>query len=446
MTTRGLIEDGRLTAYGRDVEAMPVDRPWAELLVHADESLLQYIAVMANIESLHRLTRENPELRGLVTSGSDHITGYNVYAEAVNECGVVGRVYGLERHQFAETIDEWSEYRGVLVKGIEDIALGMASVMRTVEYPLPPKLPRPSRQTVQGFRDLLARVMPFDMVLDGETANGERVKLSVSSVCNVHSAIAGTISYFADRFGSPRAAVEGTSVPLKLIQKYATRGAPEIELTSTRGQPKLCMVETSKYSDFVLSRQRRAIAGEFPEGMHEVARTELARKLIEGATPHPNQKRVTKIVRRLDEYWRRSGGTLEHARPERVVAKILEQLSDVVDWQSFLDKSIRLSVGDFLSVDETSPLDSLPVSIVVRGTRLPVRYELDGRIPVVQLKLREALARRLRKRDLEEMDRPYRFTVVRGKREVIRARSVDELKDRLRSLPTNKRARRRRRR
>src|SRR5204863_2229544 len=32
---RGIIENGRLSRYGKAVEAMPVDRPWAELLVNA---------------------------------------------------------------------------------------------------------------------------------------------------------------------------------------------------------------------------------------------------------------------------------------------------------------------------------------------------------------------------------------------------------------------------
>ena len=38
LTRRGLIENGRLTAYGREVEAFPVERPWGELLVHADDA------------------------------------------------------------------------------------------------------------------------------------------------------------------------------------------------------------------------------------------------------------------------------------------------------------------------------------------------------------------------------------------------------------------------
>src|SRR5207247_4884702 len=130
LTARGLIEKGRLTRYGREVEAMPVERPWGELLVHADGDLVPVLAVAANIESLHRMTREERDLRGLIVSGSDHLTAYNVYAEAVNKHGYLGEVYGLPRHLFDEGIDEWAEGRGVLVKAIEDVALGTASVYR----------------------------------------------------------------------------------------------------------------------------------------------------------------------------------------------------------------------------------------------------------------------------------------------------------------------------
>src|SRR5256885_9689116 len=50
------------------------------------------VAVAANIESLHRMTREERDLRGLTVSGSDHLTAYNVYAEAVNKHGYAGEV------------------------------------------------------------------------------------------------------------------------------------------------------------------------------------------------------------------------------------------------------------------------------------------------------------------------------------------------------------------
>ena len=61
---RGIIENGRLSRYGKAVEAMPVDRPWAELLVNADDELVPYLAVMSSIESLHRMTREDRDLSG----------------------------------------------------------------------------------------------------------------------------------------------------------------------------------------------------------------------------------------------------------------------------------------------------------------------------------------------------------------------------------------------
>jgi HrpA-like RNA helicase len=62
---RGIIENGRLSRYGKAVEAMPVDRAWAELLVNADDELVPYLAVMSSIESLHRMTREDRDLSGV---------------------------------------------------------------------------------------------------------------------------------------------------------------------------------------------------------------------------------------------------------------------------------------------------------------------------------------------------------------------------------------------
>src|SRR5206468_1593946 len=139
---RGIVERGRLTPYGRAVEAMPVDRAWAELLVNADDELIPYLAVMSSVESLHRMTREERDLDGLIVPGSDHLTAYNLYAEAYGPAGRLGEVYGLPRHLFDdERILEWAERRGALVKAIEDAALGMASVFRAIGLPLPERMP-----------------------------------------------------------------------------------------------------------------------------------------------------------------------------------------------------------------------------------------------------------------------------------------------------------------
>ena len=47
LEARGIVENGGLTRYGKAVEAMPVDREWAELLVNADDELVPYLAVMS---------------------------------------------------------------------------------------------------------------------------------------------------------------------------------------------------------------------------------------------------------------------------------------------------------------------------------------------------------------------------------------------------------------
>jgi hypothetical protein len=440
LSDRGLVRAGRLTAYGRDVEAMPVDRPWGELLVHASDDLIPYVAVAANVESLHRITREESDLRGLVVHGSDHLTAYNVFAAAVNECGYVGRVYGLPRHLFTSEIDHWADDRGVLVKAIEDVALGTASVLRTVELPLGEKLPHVGKDVANRFRDLVARVMPFELVIGEEAVTGERVRLSRSSVCNPHSAIAGTLSFFADRFGVPRAAIEGSNIPLRMIQRYATRGDPEIEFRVSERRSGLVATRRTAYFGFELTSDRTIVADEIPAGLVEAARNVLAQALVDGVTPHRSQGEISRAVAQLDEYWRRSGCTIRSANPGHAIELLRGQLDEVDSWSDFLQANLKLDVSQLLDAERCSSLDMLPNSVAVLGDRIPIAYELEGLKPVAVLMLREGQARRLRERDLPSLDRPLRLSVRRKQREIVRAESVEELHRRLQLLP-NKRVR-----
>lgn len=228
LESRGIVEHGKLTRYGRLVEAMPVDRPWAELLVHCDDALLPYVAVMAGIESLHRMTREDRDLAGLLVRGSDNLTAYNVYADAFSHCGYAGEVYGLPRHLFDDSVERWAERRGVLVKSMEDAALAMASIYRAVGIALPSAMPRVSEAIERKFIDLLAKVNPFDLVIDERTADGHDARVSKTSVAGSWGPICGTLRYFADKFGIPRAAIEGTNIPIALVKRFATASAPTL--------------------------------------------------------------------------------------------------------------------------------------------------------------------------------------------------------------------------
>jgi hypothetical protein len=109
-------------------------------------------------------------------------------------------------------VNAWAERRGVLVKSLEDAALAMASVYRALDLELPTKMVIAREHVHRKFADLLARFMPFDLVIDEETAWGEPARVSKTSVCGSWGAIAGELRYFADRFGVPRASIEGTQI------------------------------------------------------------------------------------------------------------------------------------------------------------------------------------------------------------------------------------------
>src|SRR5690349_19943652 len=129
------------------------------------------------------MTRVYRDLEGLILHGSDHLTAYNVYAEAFQSAGYMGAVYGLLRPLFDEPIDEWADQRGVLVKAIEDTALAMASLYLGVGLPLPSRLSYALEETRRTFADLLARYMPYDLVIDEETSDGHEARVSKTSVC-----------------------------------------------------------------------------------------------------------------------------------------------------------------------------------------------------------------------------------------------------------------------
>jgi len=441
LTERGLIEHGRLTRYGREVEAMPVERPWGELLYHADAELIPIVAVAANIESLHRMTREERELKGLIVSGSDHLTAYNVYAEAVNKHGYLGEVYGLPRHLFRERVDQWAEGRGVLVKAIEDVALGTASVYRQLELALPDKLPYAGEKTLAAFAELVARIMPFDLVIDEETADGREARVSRGSVCGSWGAIAGTLRYFADRFGVPRASIEGTQLPERALRRYARRGAPTVTFERHRRREGLMAVRTVEYFGFVLERDSEPLGSPFPPDLAAAARAALVQAVLAGETPHPDQGRVRRALERFGFYWRRSGGQLTEAGTEPLTARLAQQLAAVASWDDFINTRLTLDVEEVIPAEVRHQLDALPASIHLYGDRVPLDYEVEQGGGVIRLRLREGQARRLQPRDVPALDRPVRFTVLRGKREAVRAASVEELHRQLSGLSREERAR-----
>ena len=443
LESRGIVENGRLTKYGRLVEATPVDRPWAELLVQADDSLVPALAVMASAESLHRMTREDRNLEGLIIQGSDHLTAYNVYAEALARAGYVGEVYGLPRHLFDEpTIELWAERRGVLIKAIEDTALAMASVCRSLEVALPATLPMANEAMRRTFCDLVARVMPFDLVIDEEASDGQEARVSKTSVCGSWGAVAGTLRYFADRFGVPRASIEGTQLPMSLVRRHAASSAGALAVDSSRSRDTLELTQRVTYHGFELEREDEEVDA-FPPDRQGEARQVLASALARGEARHPAVRRNRRAIEELRELHRRSGGTTPRLTLADLASRYESLLAGINSMEAFRSAPLQLDLSPLVDPAERKRLLELPSAVEIRGKWVDVEYDLEQRsaiseqrtagapetpgIAVARLRLPEKLARSLVDEELPVLDRPLRFVVLRGPRGAVRAASLVDL-------------------
>jgi len=449
LETRGIIADGRLTPYGAEVEALPTDRPWAELLLHADTDLLPVVAVVSAVESLHRMTREERSLRGLLLAGSDHLTAYNIYAEAVNLHASVGEVYGLPRHVFGDGLADWAEKRGVLIKAIEDGALGMASVYRALELPLPASLSLADPAMLRRFQDLLVRIMPLDLVIDEQAADHTPVRVSRGSVCGSWGGMAGTIRYFADRSGTPRAAIEGTQLPLDLIRHAAHAGDADVVYDPRHKHTPLVAIRRLMYFGFELDREREVLET-IPVELQERARVALVEALMTGAARHKDGRSLRHTLDRLGELYRRSGGALGGTDGASVRAALAERLAGVQSLDDFQRADLTLPLDSVVDAAATKPYEALPSYVDVGGERCALDYEIENGQAVVRVRMKEALARRLSSHEVPVLDRPVAFTVMRGKHAALRAGSLQELRrqlsaggsDRRRAGSTRKRRRR----
>ncbi len=434
---RGIVENGRLTVYGRKVEAMPVERAWAELLVLADDALLPFLAVMSAIESLHRMTREERDLGGTIIPGSDHLTAYNLYAEAFGSAGYLGEVYGLPRHLFDERgIDEWATQRGVLVKSMEDAALGMASVYRAVGMPLPATMPNAGEQELRAFQQLLAEYMPFDLVIDEETVVGEEARVSKTSVCGSWGAITGEIRYFADKLGIPRASIEGTQIPMDVVRRYARSSKPELVFEPERKRSPLALKRRVEYFGFDLGRELESI-DEFPSELRDESRRLIAEALARGEARHAAVKRNQPLIDEVRETWRRSGGKTPKLGQQELALLYESRLRDVNSMSDFRHTSLDLAsdLEQRVPAEIRATYTALPNNVSVRDRDVEIQYDVEekpeGNIGVARLRLPEKLARTLTEVELPTLDRPLRFVVTRGARGAARAATLDALQEEL---------------
>jgi hypothetical protein len=282
------------------------------------------------------------------------------------------------------------------------------------------------------FTDLLARFMPFDLVIDEETADGTSARVSKTSVAGSWGAIAGELRYFADRSGTPRAAIEGTQIPMHLIRRYATRGVTQIAWDQKRKGGQLVLTTTLEYFGFELERDVEFIE-EFPADMADAARHALAEALARGEARHLAVKKNRSAIDTIREVYRRSGGETPRLSFADLTRWYEEQLSSVNSMNDFRNTRLRLDPDEFVSPDVRARYLELPSTVDIRDREIDIDYDVEERngerVGVARLRLPEKLARNVVESELPILDRPLRFVVIRGQRGAIRADTLDELQE-----------------
>ena len=235
---RGLIKDGRLTPYGREVEAMPVERPWGELLVRADPELVPLVATAANIDSLapddaggartaraRRQRKRPPDGGQCVRRGGQpaRLPGGSVW---VAEAPLRGRPRPNGPRSAACSSSRWKTPPSAWRRCTGRWSCRSPRRCRT----------RP-RSCAPGFIELVARVMPFDLVIDEHTVDGTEARISRTSMAGSWGAVAGTLRFFGDRQGVPRAGIEGTTIPYDLVRQNARKGPPVVSVAGPEEAP-----------------------------------------------------------------------------------------------------------------------------------------------------------------------------------------------------------------
>jgi hypothetical protein len=299
---------------------------------------------------------------------------------------------------------------------------------------LPAKMVNARDHIYRKLTQLLAQYMPFDLVIDEQTADGTEARVSKTSVAGSWGAIAGDLRYFADRSGIPRAAIEGTQIPMELIHRYATRGKVELIYDQRRKHGPLILKRTLDYFGFELESEVETV-NEFPPELSNEARHALAEALARGEARHFAVKKNREAIEEIREAYKRSGGETKRLGLPELTALYEEQLAGVRSMDEFGSSRLTVDADRFIPREARARLEHLPNHVKIRDRDVEIDYDVEDRNGerrgVARLRLPEKIARTLTEAEIPELDRPVRFVVLRGQRGAVRAETLDDLQERL---------------
>ena len=269
---------------------------------------------------------------------------------------------------------------------------------------------------------LLAEYMPFDLVIDEQTAWGEEARVSKTSVCGSWGAIAGELRYFADKFGRPRASIEGTQLPMDLVRRFATGDEAALVYDGERRKAPLVLTRRVEYFGFELEREIEAV-DEFPDGPRGRGATGARRALARGEARHFAVKRQpaassTRCARRGGARVVRCRGSARRSSPRCTsnAARTSTRSRSSRARTSISRRSSRRCRRARSARGTTRCRRARPCATATSRSTTTSRRLTARVIGVARLRLPEKIARTLTEGEVPSLDRPVRFVVTAGQR------------------------------
>jgi hypothetical protein len=158
-----------------------------------------------------------------------------------------------------------------------------------------------------------------------------------------------------------------------------------------------------------------------------------------GAARHKDARTLRHTLDRLGELYRRSGGSLPGTDGAAIRAALAGRLSSATTLDEMQRADLALSLDAFVTPEARRSLEALPSSVEISGEDCPLDYEIEDGKPIVRIRMKEHLARRLGSHEVPTLDRPIAFTVIRGKHAAVRASSLQDLRRALNDRGENRR-------
>jgi hypothetical protein len=175
----------------------------------------------------------------------------------------------------------------------------------------------------------------------------------------------------------------------------------------------------------VLENQDEAI-DRFPRGLEEECRTVLAQAMVTGQAYHRDLAASREAIHELRDVYRRSAGRTPGMNEQALTDYLSSRLASVNSYSEFLETPLRINADELVPAAERARWMALPSSIELDGREYPLNYAFEGDEAVVRVQIPAKFLHHLDDAHLPELDRPLHFTVTRGKRDSVRASSLDE--------------------